>query len=158
MSPVSSHQQQYTSSAGTSHADERPQRLFRTISSKFFSPSELQQTLTGVNASLSVKPREVSSDLPFEPEAGCRTFSSLAQKPKEIQVETFRIDYHIRTPKVEKLSLQPISLYVTISLTDSFSLYLCCCLYLRSYTNAPSMQLKHVRHHPLQPQESKAKL
>ena len=29
-------------------------------------------------------------------------------KPKEIQVETFRIDYLIRTPKVEKMSLQPI--------------------------------------------------
>ena len=33
---------------------------------------------------------------------------SLAQKPKEIKVETFRTDYLIRTPKVEKLSLQPI--------------------------------------------------
>ena len=30
-------------------------------------------------------------------------------KPKEIKVETFRIDYLRRTPKVEKLSLQPIS-------------------------------------------------
>ena len=30
-------------------------------------------------------------------------------KPKETKVETFRIDYLIRTPKVEKLSLQPIS-------------------------------------------------
>ena len=30
-------------------------------------------------------------------------------KPKEIKVETFRIDYLIRTPKVEELSLQPIS-------------------------------------------------
>ena len=30
-------------------------------------------------------------------------------KPKEIKVETFRIDYLIRTQKVEKLSLQPIS-------------------------------------------------
>ena len=30
-------------------------------------------------------------------------------KPKEIKVETFRIDYIVRTPKVEKLSLQPIS-------------------------------------------------
>ena len=29
-------------------------------------------------------------------------------KPKETKVETFRIDYLIRTPKVEKLSLQPI--------------------------------------------------
>ena len=29
-------------------------------------------------------------------------------KPKEIKVETFRIDYLIRTPRVEKLSLQPI--------------------------------------------------
>ena len=29
-------------------------------------------------------------------------------KPKEILVETFGIDYLIRTPKVEKLSLQPI--------------------------------------------------
>ena len=33
-------------------------------------------------------------------------------KPKEIKVETFRIDYLIRTAKVEKLSLQPISKYV----------------------------------------------
>ena len=31
-------------------------------------------------------------------------------KPKEAKVETFRIDYLIRTRKVEKLSLQPISL------------------------------------------------
>ena len=31
-------------------------------------------------------------------------------KPKEIKVETFRIDYLIRAPKVEKLSKQPISL------------------------------------------------
>ena len=30
-------------------------------------------------------------------------------KPKNINVETFRIDYLIRTPQVEKLSLQPIS-------------------------------------------------
>ena len=30
-------------------------------------------------------------------------------KPKEIKVETFRIDYLIRTLKVEKLGLQPIS-------------------------------------------------
>ena len=29
-------------------------------------------------------------------------------KPKEIKVETFRIDYLIRGPKDEKLSLQPI--------------------------------------------------
>ena len=29
-------------------------------------------------------------------------------KPKEIKVETFRIDYLIRGQKVEKLSLQPI--------------------------------------------------
>ena len=35
--------------------------------------------------------------------------NSLAQisKPKETKVETFRIDYLIRAPKVEKLSLQP---------------------------------------------------
>ena len=33
----------------------------------------------------------------------------IGPKPKEIQVEPFRIDYlRIRTPKVEKLSLQPI--------------------------------------------------
>ena len=31
-----------------------------------------------------------------------------APKPKGIRVETFRIDYLIRTPKVEKFSLQPI--------------------------------------------------
>ena len=30
--------------------------------------------------------------------------------PKKIEVETCRIDYRMRTPKVEKLSLQPISL------------------------------------------------
>ena len=29
-------------------------------------------------------------------------------KPNKIKVETFRIDYLIRAPKVEKLSLQPI--------------------------------------------------
>ena len=33
-----------------------------------------------------------------------------APKPKEIKVETFRIDYLIRTLEVEKLSLQPIRL------------------------------------------------
>ena len=31
-------------------------------------------------------------------------------KPKETTVETFRIDYLLRGPKVEKLSLQPTSL------------------------------------------------
>ena len=36
-------------------------------------------------------------------------FKLTGPKPKEIKVETFRIDYLIRTPKVEKLSLQPIS-------------------------------------------------
>ena len=30
-------------------------------------------------------------------------------KPKEIKAETFRIDCFIRTPKMEKLSLRPIS-------------------------------------------------
>ena len=30
-------------------------------------------------------------------------------KPQQIEVETFRIDYLIRTPKVEKWTLQPIS-------------------------------------------------
>ena len=34
-------------------------------------------------------------------------------EPKKIKVETFRIDYLIRTPKVEKLSLQPIRLPTT---------------------------------------------
>ena len=40
--------------------------------------------------------------------------SSLAlnPKPKEIEVETFRIDYLIRGPKVEKLSLEPIRFLV----------------------------------------------
>ena len=37
-------------------------------------------------------------------------------KPKEIKVETFRIDYPIRGPKVEKLSLQPIRLRVSSTL------------------------------------------
>ena len=32
-------------------------------------------------------------------------------KPKEIKVETFIIDYLIRSPKVEKLSLQPIRIW-----------------------------------------------
>ena len=32
-------------------------------------------------------------------------------KPKETKVETFRIDYLIRTPKAEKLSLRPIRIY-----------------------------------------------
>ena len=38
-----------------------------------------------------------------------RSFFLTGPKRKEIGVETFRIDYLIRTPKVEKLSLQPIS-------------------------------------------------
>ena len=38
-----------------------------------------------------------------------RIYSEAGPKPKGINVETFRIDYLIRTPKVEKLSLQPIS-------------------------------------------------
>ena len=38
------------------------------------------------------------------------TYKLTGPKPKGIKVETFRIDYLIRTPKVEKLSLQPISL------------------------------------------------
>ena len=37
-------------------------------------------------------------------------------KPKEIKVETFRIDYPIRGPKVEKLSLQPMRLRVSSTL------------------------------------------
>ena len=36
-------------------------------------------------------------------------------KPKEITVETFRIDYLIRTLKVEKLSLQPIRQRLEVS-------------------------------------------
>ena len=38
-----------------------------------------------------------------------RTLKLTGPKPEEIKVETFRIDYLIRTQKVEKLSLQPIS-------------------------------------------------
>ena len=37
------------------------------------------------------------------------TYKLTGPKPKGIKVETFRIDYLIRTPKVEKFSLQPIS-------------------------------------------------
>ena len=37
------------------------------------------------------------------------TYHLTGPKSKEIKVETFRIDYLIRGPKVEKLSLQPIS-------------------------------------------------
>ena len=40
-------------------------------------------------------------------------------KPKEIKVETFRIDYLRRTPKVEKLSLQPISWGVNIRMVPT---------------------------------------
>ena len=36
-------------------------------------------------------------------------FRLTGPKPKKIKVETFRIDYFVRTPKVKKLSLQPIS-------------------------------------------------
>ena len=42
-------------------------------------------------------------------------------KPKEIKVETFRIDYLIRGPKVEKLSFQPISLESPESEADAVS-------------------------------------
>ena len=38
----------------------------------------------------------------------CSDLILTGPKPKEIKVETFRIDYRIRTPKVEKLILQPI--------------------------------------------------
>ena len=41
-----------------------------------------------------------------------RALFSLAQKPMETKVETFRIHYLRRTSKVEKLSLQPISIRV----------------------------------------------
>ena len=47
---------------------------------------------------------------------GCVSFSGLRfyahwpKNPKEMKVETFRINYLIRGPKVEKLSLQPISM------------------------------------------------
>ena len=37
------------------------------------------------------------------------SFELTGPRPKEIKVETFRIDYLIRAPKVEKLGLQPIS-------------------------------------------------
>ena len=56
----------------------------------------------------SLKPRYLKSSILTGP------------KPKGIKVETFRIDYLIRTPKVEKLSLQPISIYLwtrTLTLT-----------------------------------------
>ena len=43
--------------------------------------------------------------------ASSANLCTLAQNPRKYRVETFRIDYLIRTPKVEKLSLQPISLY-----------------------------------------------
>ena len=42
------------------------------------------------------------------------TYKLTGPKPKGIKVETFRIDYLIRTPKVEKLSLQPIRIVVPI--------------------------------------------
>ena len=35
-------------------------------------------------------------------------------KPKEIKVETFRIDYLKRSPKVEKLGFEPVSIYIYI--------------------------------------------
>ena len=37
------------------------------------------------------------------------SFKLAGPKPKETKVETFKIDYLTRTPKVEKFSLQPIS-------------------------------------------------
>ena len=78
-------------------------------------------------------------------------------KPKGI---TFRIDYLIRTPKVEKLSLQPIRLELSVAcmctvivhkyvnhihiniqtrptcLRSSFLAYLLACMYMRLHTNA----------------------
>ena len=41
--------------------------------------------------------------------SGRCSFNLAGPKPKEVKVETFRIDYLIRTSKVEKLSLQPRS-------------------------------------------------
>ena len=40
---------------------------------------------------------------------GCPGSRLTGPKPKEMKVEASRIDYLIRTSKVEKLSLQPIS-------------------------------------------------
>ena len=39
-----------------------------------------------------------------------RPYTLTGPKPTETKAETFRIDYLIRTQKVEKLSLQPISI------------------------------------------------
>ena len=48
----------------------------------------------------------------------CLRFTGLCltgPKPKGIKVETFRIDCLIRTPKVKKLSLQPIRCFIVVS-------------------------------------------
>ena len=45
----------------------------------------------------------------FKGLAGPRRVFLTGPKAKGIKVETFRIDYLTRAPKVEKLSLQPIS-------------------------------------------------
>ena len=45
---------------------------------------------------------------PFHTQAFNRYGRLTGPNPKGIKVETFRIDYLIRTPKVEKLSLQAI--------------------------------------------------
>ena len=50
-----------------------------------------------------------ASSAPASPERGnSKALYLTAPRPKGINVETFRIDYVIRTPKVEKLRLQPI--------------------------------------------------
>ena len=51
-----------------------------------------------------------SPPAPLNPRLLCVRNRLTGPKPKGIKVQTFRIDYLIRTPKVEKLSLQPISI------------------------------------------------
>ena len=56
----------------------------------------------------------------------CLRFTGLCltgPKPKGIKVETFRIDCLMRTPTVEKLSLQPISLGPKTILYKAFGLF-----------------------------------
>ena len=83
-----------------------PWRLYYCIHTK-------SQTL---NPQLSRKPIAVPETLNPKPSTpkpqtlNPYTHILTGPKAKEIRVETFRIDYLIRGPKVEKLSLQPISI------------------------------------------------
>ena len=84
-------------------------RFLKSLADLLFSKIVLYRDPLGQGATKSASNRVLEGY-----RLGCRgpymtaTTILTGPKPNEIKAETFRIDYLIRDPKVEKLSLQPI--------------------------------------------------